>query len=83
MSEFLPVALAFEKMLPLRRPSNFRGDDAILGALFDISQGLIGRLSDGLQDASIIAIETGEERITPEILSKVRSSTQGSLRNRR
>ncbi len=81
-TEFAPVALAFERMLPLRRPSDFRSDETMLVALWEASQGLIGRLSHFLQDACEIAIQTGEERITPDILRKVEAATLGALGNR-
>ncbi len=82
LSELAPVALAFEKMLPLRKPSNFRGDERIVQALFDGSQGFIGRLSHMLEDACLIAIDTGEERITPGILAKVQAATSAALGSR-
>lgn len=73
LKEFAIAALAFEKKLPLRKPSKFKEDDSIIRALYTESNGYIGRLSYLLHDACEIAIESGEEQITLDILRKVQN----------
>jgi hypothetical protein len=75
LAEFALVALAFEKKLPLRKPSKFKENDQIVETLYTRSNGYIGKLSHLLHDASAIAIESREERITLDILRKVQSRT--------
>ena len=73
LGQFAKVLLAFELMLPLRRASNFREDERLIQALFTLSSGYIGRLNVLLHDACQLAIETGEEQITLQTITR----TQG------
>jgi hypothetical protein len=70
-TDFVKAVLAFEKQIPLRRPSNFRQDESILQFIWTFSEGYIGKISNLLKDASRVAIESREERITLEILQKL------------
>jgi hypothetical protein len=70
-SDFALIIAGFERMLPLRRPSQLRKNEPALRFVYDRCNGLIGRLSHFLEDACKIAIDTGEERITLEILERV------------
>ena len=71
LGEFAPIMLAFERMLPLRKESNFRANESTIRFAFEHSQGFIGRLSYLLHDACQVAIESGEECITLDVLQKV------------
>jgi len=71
LKDFLKILLAFEKVMPLRRPSNLRKNEDALQLLYTLSQGYIGRLSNMLFQACQIAVDSGEERITIDILQKV------------
>lgn len=69
--DFSKVVLSYEKFMPLRRPTNFRADENAVQFLYTHSRGYIGLLSKLLKNASKIAIDSGEERITLDILQKV------------
>ena len=70
--EFRTVIRAFERLMPLRERSDFRTDDALIEALYQRSEkGLIGRLSRLLKAACYEAVESGEERITLDLLGRV------------
>lgn len=69
--EFVATILLFELMLPLRLPSNLRSNEDLLRYIFARSEGYIGVLSNLLQDGCRIAIESGVERITMEVLKIV------------
>jgi hypothetical protein len=70
--EFKTIVRAFERLMPLHRRSDFQSDDALVEALYQRSdRGLIGRLSRLLEAACRTAIDTGEERITIDVLDKV------------
>lgn len=71
-SDFAKAVLAFEKLLPLRRPSDLRSQPETVLQLYTLTDGLIGRLSYLLHDACVVAIETKQERITAETVSKVK-----------
>lgn len=71
LSEFVKVLLAFERMLPLRRQTDFRSSEPMIQAVYTLTQGYIGRLNHLLEDACKIAIETGEERITESTIDRV------------
>ena len=84
--EFRTIVRAFERLMPLRRESDFRTDDALVEALYQRSErGLIGRLSRLLKAACLEAIDSKEERITLELLEKVdvRTLKQRDLEKRR
>ncbi|TNC81493.1 MAG: ATP-binding protein [Oleiphilus sp.] len=66
-SAFQKLVLSFEKILPLKQPSQL-GSQELTTELFAMSGGWIGELSEVLQLASIKAIKTREEKITLKIL---------------
>lgn len=82
ISEFAMVLLAFERMLPLRRQSNFRENEALIQAAYTLTQGYIGRLNYLLEDACKVAIESGEERITASTLDRVKDRSIMSVGRR-
>lgn len=71
LSEFVKVLLAFERMLPLRRRTDFRSSEQMIQAAYTLTQGYIGRLNHLLEDACKIAIESGEEQITLPTIVRV------------
>jgi hypothetical protein len=71
LTEFVKLLKAFERMMPLRRPSDISGNESAVQLLFTASEGYIGRAANLLMDACKIAIDSKEERITLDILKKV------------
>lgn len=65
--DFLRLLASFERLLPLRKPSTLHETD-LATILYSMSEGYIGELSRALNEASVLAIKTGEEYITPKIL---------------
>ena len=70
MKEFVTFVVAYEQMLPLRMPSRIRSNEALIQALWSLSEGYVGRLSRVMKAACRAAIESREERLTGEILAK-------------
>lgn len=70
LAEFAMILLAFERMLPLRRRSNFRDNEALIQQAYKLTQGYIGRLNYLLEDACKVAIESGEERISTSTIDR-------------
>lgn len=68
-AEFRGLLNAFERQLPLKKPS---GLDEQSSVLFKMSGGSLGWLSRLLVKAAKAAITSGEERITPELLAGLR-----------
>jgi Bacterial TniB protein len=69
--EFLRLLVSFERMLPLKNPSNLQ-ETGLAAKLFSLSEGYIGELSRLLTAASVQAILSGAERIDLKILSSVK-----------
>ena len=83
ISDFAMLMLRFELMLPLRRQSHFRQNERLIQAAYTLTQGYIGRLNYLLEDACKIAIDSGEERITFEIIDQVKDQSIMSVGRRR
>lgn len=66
--EFRQLLMSFERVLPLRRPSNLH-ESILASKILAMSEGTIGELSSLLNLAAIKAIRDGQERITAEILN--------------
>jgi hypothetical protein len=71
---FKRLLASWEKLLPLRQPSHL-ADPAMATRLHILSDGVIGGLERVLQQAGRIAINTGEERITLNILKIVQPAS--------
>ena len=69
--EFLRLLVSFERMLPLKNPSNLQ-ETGLATKLFSLSEGYIGELSRLLTAASAQAILCGAERIDLKILSAIK-----------
>lgn len=61
---------SFEALLPLKQPSYFY-EDQLANKLFIMTDGYIGELSRLLSKAAIEAINSGEEKVTKEILNRL------------
>jgi len=66
-TELARLLASFERVIPLQRASQL-ASPALAARIVDAAGGTIGEMSTLLNMAAIHAIETGEERITAEIL---------------
>jgi len=69
-SEYRKLLATFEKIIPLRAPSNLQQQDIAM-EIYSMSGGWIGEIDAILKRAAKYAIENGEEKITLEMLSKL------------
>ncbi len=60
---------AFEQLLPLRRPSEFR-DPKVHQRILSLTEGVLGRICGLLETTAIEAIRSGEERICLSLLKE-------------
>jgi hypothetical protein len=67
--DFRMLLASFERLVPLRRPSNLAGEQ-ISKRLLALSEGTIGELSTLLNRAAAEAIRGGREQIDLDVLSK-------------
>lgn len=63
---------SFEALMPLRQSSCLGDDDAIARDILRRGEGVIGEFFKIVSRAAVLAIETGEERITLKTLSRIR-----------
>jgi hypothetical protein len=68
--EYLSLLMSFERMLPLKQPSNLQ-DTTMASQLLSMSEGYIGELSTLLNQAAIFAIENKTEAITAKVLKSM------------
>lgn len=68
--EFLQLLASFERLLPLRKPSQLT-DKALAVRIHAMIGGKIGELSTLLADAAVQAIRSGQERITLQSIQKL------------
>jgi hypothetical protein len=68
--EYRKLLASFERMLPLKRPSQLH-KDPLATQLLAMSEGTIGELSTLLKIAAIYAVRTGIERIDKQALAAV------------
>ena len=69
-TDFLRLLASFERMLPLRAPSNLH-ETGLATKLFSMCEGYIGELSRLLTAASVQAIESGKEQIDEKLLNSL------------
>lgn len=69
-TDFLRLLVSFERMLPLREPSQLH-DMTLATKLFSMSEGYIGELSRLLTNAAVYAVESGRERIDSRVLDGI------------
>lgn len=68
--EYLRLLASFEKILPLKEPSLLI-EKSIANAILMKSEGLLGEISKILELSTILAIETGMEKINKNILDNI------------
>lgn len=68
---FRELLASFESLMPLRRPSLLGDDDRIAAAILTRSEGLIGEMFKIVSRATVLALDTGDERITLKSLSQI------------
>lgn len=76
--EFYRLLASFERMLPLKLPSNLT-ERALATKIYAMGEGIIGEIDRILKKAAVRAIKKGVERIDDEVLSAIRW-TQPSAR---
>lgn len=69
-TEFLKLLASFEKMLPLKEPSNLAKTDLAI-ELFNMSEGIIGELNTILTKAAVKAVDSNIEHINLKILKSI------------
>ncbi len=69
-TEFLQLLASFEKILPLKKPSNLTNKELALNILSK-SEGTIGEISSFLTLAAIEAIKNGQEYIDSKLINKL------------
>ncbi len=79
--EFLRLLASFERMLPLKNPSNLH-DMSLATKIHSMSEGHIGEVARLLTEAATHAVQTGKEQINAKVLDSV-DWTAPSERKRR
>lgn len=67
-AEFSRLVNTLEASMPLKQPSNL---SAMAQRLLSVSEGILGEVVTIVTRAAVAAIETGEERIRPEMLDEM------------
>lgn len=81
-NEFRKLLASFEKIIPLKYPSNLQGSSVLTAKLLARSEGRIGELKTLLATAAVAAMRKGTERITEEIIDG-RTYVSPSIRRQR
>lgn len=68
--EYLRLLASFERILPLKEPS-YLTENSLAISILSKSEGLIGEISKVLELATILAIESGIEKINHSILENI------------
>jgi hypothetical protein len=71
-NEYGDLLESFERRLPLKTPSNLRGNPAIAQKVLWMSEGILGEIHEVLKRSAILAIKNKSEQITLDILEKIR-----------
>lgn len=69
-SDFIRLLMTIEKILPLEKESNL-AEESISKEIFRMSNGILGEVVKISRLAAIEAIESGIEKITPQLLKKL------------
>lgn len=70
-NEFGDLLESFERRLPLRKPSNLRGNPAIAQKVLWMSEGILGEIHEVLKRSATLAIKNKTEQITLAIIEKI------------
>jgi hypothetical protein len=79
--DFLGLLASFEETLPLRHPSGLT-EVKLATRIFSMSEGSIGEIVALLQTAAVEAIKTKQERISVDLLAKLRWTEPSQRRAR-
>jgi len=71
-NEYGDLLESFERRLPLKNPSNLRGNPALAQKVLWMSEGILGEIHEVLKRSAILAIKSKSEQITLDILEKIR-----------
>jgi type II secretory pathway predicted ATPase ExeA len=69
-SEFLRLLVSFERMLPLKNPSNL-SSSKLSNVIFTMTEGCIGEIAHLLVEASVLAVKSESETIDLSILKEM------------
>lgn len=67
---FLRLLVSFERMLPLKNPSNLH-DPALANPIMGMTEGYIGEVSRLLVNAAVAAVQSGKEQIDGKLLESL------------
>ena len=70
-SDYREFLYGFELALPLRKPSKLAENNILAHEIMVRSFGITGAISRLLVESAVVAIETGEEQITPDVIKAV------------
>lgn len=71
-NEYGDLLESFERRLPLKTPSNLRGNPALAQKVLWMSEGILGEIHEVLKRSAILAIKNKSEQITLDIVEKIR-----------
>jgi len=69
-TEFKRLLLSFEKLLPLKKESNLI-ENSLSSKILALSDGLIGEVAKILELSTIVAIESGTEKINHKVIDSI------------
>ena len=78
--EFLNLLCTFEMAIPLKNPSNFADEPAVVDLIYSMSEGYLGEVSRIMVAASIYAIDSSAEKIDKKVLGKIGWVNPGNRR---
>jgi hypothetical protein len=81
-NEFRKLLASFEKIIPLKHPSDLQGSSILTTKLLTRSEGTIGELKTLLATAATDAMRKGTERITEEIVDGCNYTSPSARRQR-
>jgi hypothetical protein len=70
-NEYGDLLESFERRLPLRKPSNLRGNPALAQKVLWMSEGILGEIHEVLKRSAILAIKNKSDQITSDTLEKI------------
>ena len=71
-NEYGDLLESFERRLPLKKPSNLRGNSALAQKVLWMSEGILGEIHEVLKRSAILAIKNKSEQITLDTVEKIR-----------
>lgn len=71
-NEYGDLLESFERRLPLKKPSNLRGNSALAQKVLWMSEGILGEIHEVLKRSAILAIKNKSEQITLDTVENIR-----------